>query len=325
MIEKFMYMVLLMCLPSFIFGQNSLESWNDTAIKKEIISFVSKVTDKKSKMYQSPENRIVVFDNDGTLWNEKPTYIHVEAALSMLKKQLQTTPSLAKRQPWKMIANGKLDLSHYGQLFTLESFGLNSVLEQIIGIPYAGITNNEYNTLNKDFLKNWKHPKYKVGYKNLTYKPMKELIKYLQSNDFKVFIYTADEVDFLRPLAKELYNVDAQNVFGTSFKHDLTFENGKGILTRSSQVNWVNNWSHKTELIQRTFGSKVPLIAVGNSNGDEQMLHYTSSYGGLSLWVHHDDALREDKYDKHTQKLQNLTRKGLIKQINISKEWKEVF
>ncbi|HHP0512587.1 TPA: HAD family hydrolase [Vibrio harveyi] len=306
-------------------SQTPLPSWNDSQLKQDIITFVLNTTDRTNKQYQPEYKRIAVFDNDGTLWNEKPTYIHVQATLHTLEAQLKKDNTLATKQPWATIAKGKLDLSHYGQLLNIESFGLNSVLEQLIGVPYAGMTSTAYQKSNEQFLKEWKHPKYKVGYKRLTYKPMKELINYLQKNKFKVYIYTADEVDFLRPLAKDLYNIPAENVFGTSFNHDLTFENGKGVLTRTSQVDWINNWAHKTALIQRTFGEIVPLIAVGNSNGDEQMLHYTASHGGLSLWLHHDDAKREDKYDKHTDKLMKLTNEGIINPIDMSTEWATVF
>lgn len=327
-VKKWLILFIMIMLSPITMASTSkdpLPSWNNSELKQNIIAFVSDTTDKTHKAYQPEENRIAVFDNDGTLWNEKPTYIHVQATLQTLKEQLEKDKTLANRQPWATIAKGKLDLTHYGQLFDMESFGLDSVVEQFIGVPYVGMTSSDYLASNEQFLKEWKHPKYKVGYEGLTYKPMKELINFLQQNQFKVFIYTADEVDFLRPLAKHLYNVPPERVFGSSFKHDLTFEDGKGVLTRSAQPNWINNWAHKTALIQRTFGEVVPLIAVGNSNGDEHMLHYTASHGGLSLWVHHDDAKREDKYDKHTEQLKQLTKKGLIKPINMSKEWVTVF
>ncbi|MGR5062919.1 haloacid dehalogenase-like hydrolase [Photobacterium sp. DNB22_13_2] len=276
-------------------------------------------------MYQPPEKRIAVFDNDGTLWNERPVYIHLQAVLHTLKGQLKKDATLAERQPWATVAEGKLDPSHYAQMFSQESFGLDSIVEQLVGAPYVGMTSHAYTTSNEEFLGSWKHPKYKVGYQNLTYKPMKELVSLLQGNQFKVYIYTADEGAFLRPLAEDLYNIPPENVFGSAFKHDLTFEEGKGVFTRSSRLIWFNNWANKVELIQRTFGDLIPLIAVGNSNGDEHMLHYTASYGGMSLWLHHDDEEREDKYDKHTEKLQHLTEKGGIKQINMSKDWNLVF
>ncbi|ASI91197.1 HAD family hydrolase [Vibrio mediterranei] len=306
-------------------AEQSLANWNDTALKQHIMDFVADTVDESSAQYRPPEERIAVFDNDGTLWNEKPTYIHFQAVFHTLGEQLKRDKSLATRQPWATIASGKPDLSHYGQLFDIESFGLDSIVEQLLGVPYSGMTSSAFMKHNEQFLKTWKHSKYDVGYQDLTYAPMKELIDYLHQNQFKVFIFTADEVDFLRPLSKQLYGIPPERVFGTSIKHDLTFENGIGLLTRSAQPLWINNWAHKSELIQRTFGELVPVIAVGNSNGDQQMLHYTTSHGGLSLWLHHDDPEREDKYDKHTDELQKLTSKGLIKPINMSTEWKVVF
>lgn len=318
--------IVLFCLNSqAIASQDPLPSWNDTELKKSILNYVSDVTEQSNELFQPAEKRIAVFDNDGTLWNEKPVYIHLQAVFHSLNQQLESDPTLANRQPWATIASGKPDPSHYVQMFSQESFGLESIIEQLVGAPYLGMTSKDYRALNKAFLSNWKHPKYKVGYQGLTYQPMKELVNYLQSKQFKVYIYTADEGDFLRPIAEELYNIPPENVFGSAFKHDLTFEGGKGVLTRSSRLVWFNNWANKVELIQRTFGDTVPLIAVGNSNGDEHMLHYTASFGGMSLWLHHDDEQREDKYDKHTDKLQQLTEKEQIKQINMSKDWNTVF
>ncbi|GEM79056.1 HAD family hydrolase [Vibrio superstes] len=319
------FTIIMVLSTPLAFAQQALSSWNDTALKQQIVTFIANTVDKSNEQYRPPEQRIAVFDNDGTLWNEKPTYIHFQAVFHTLGEQLKKDPSLKDRQPWAMVAKGKPDLSHYGQLLDIESFGLDSIVEQVLGVPYSGMTSSVFKKQNEQFLKTWKHPKYKVGYQGLTYQPMKELIDYLHQNQFKVFIFTADEVDFLRPLSQELYNIPPERVFGTSMKHDLTFENGVGVLTRTSQPEWINNWAHKSQLIQRTFGDNVPLIAVGNSNGDQQMLHYTASYGGLALWLHHDDEKREDKYDKHTDELQKLTQQGLITPINMSGEWKTVF
>lgn len=304
---------------------DDMSLWNDGATKTQIIHFVKEATNKQSDHYIAPERRIAVFDNDGTLWTEKPLYTHFFAVIQQIKSQLAADPSLASRQPWKTFATAKPDLSYLSQLMSTESFGINSLADSLFATPFAGMSQAQYTKEMSQFLENWKHPRFKTRVDKLIYAPMKEMISYLQDNDFQVYIYTADEAQFLKPLAEKLYGIPASHVFGTSVSTTYTVENGKTVMTRGGQVDWINNWAHKPELIAKTFGDVVPVMAFGNSNGDAEMLDYVAKNGGLAMWVHHTDGKREYAYDKHTDRLAKLTKSKEIFPIDMKTTWKAVF
>lgn len=304
----------------------ALDSWQDTEVKEDILNFIEQGNDVNAETYIPVEDRIAVFDHDGTLWNEKPLYIHFSAVFNEIGNQLKANPELAHRQPWKSFASGKPDFSYFKQLESLESGSVDSFAEQFMAAPYTGLTTKEFNAKNKAFLENWKHPKHNLDYKGLTYQPMIELVDYLQENDYKVYVVTADEAEFVKPIVSELYNIPPSQVIGSRVAINYTTNaDGKGELVRTGKMEWVNNWANKPKAIQKTFGDKIPVVAVGNSNGDEHMLEYTGTNGGLSLWLHHTDEAREDKYSKSTDKLQTLQSKGIVQEIDMKNDWKEVW
>ncbi|WP_068083109.1 HAD family hydrolase [Polycladidibacter stylochi] len=297
-----------------------LPSWNDTKAKAAIIAHVEALTDPNSKSYLPKERRIATLDNDGTLWTEKPLYIHVLAIFERMKAQMKQAPLLTKQQPYAAIASKKLD--YFKALY--ENQGLDSLAGQLMAVPFAGITTNDYASWMRKWAKGWQHPKFKRPLSQLTYAPMRELITYLKDNQFQVYIFTADEGDFLKLFSQELYGIPPQNVFGSSVHRDFTMSESGATITRTYRIQSINNWSAKARLINQLFGH-APAIAAGNSNGDLQMLQYTHANGGLALLVSHTDDKRETAYHSHTDKVMLDAKKNGWTIIDMKKEWRTIF
>lgn len=299
-----------------------LSSWNDTATKQAIVDFVKAVTDRNSRSYVEPEDRIATFDNDGTMWNEKPTYIHVFAVLDRFKEQMKADPSLAKKEPYKAVA--KKDLGYFVGL--VEHGKFLEVVGDLMGVPFEGMTTTEFEDWNRNWLKTWKHPRFGVGYQDLIYQPMVELFDYLRANDFKVYLCTADEGAFLQLVSKELYGVPSEQVLGSAVKLKYSAEDGAPVLARTGKGAFLNNWDGKPRLIFQTLGKR-PILAGGNSNGDLHMLQYVAEQNrrSLSLLVHHTDGQREYKYNKHTEKVLPLAKKESWTVIDMKNDWKTIF
>jgi hypothetical protein len=266
--------------------------------------------------------RIATFDNDGTLWTEKPVYTHVFALLDRVKEQMAADPTLKDRQPYKAIA--AKDKAYFEDLY--ENQGLDTLVDELLAVPFGGMTTAEYADWNRQWLKNWKHPKFGVGVRGLIYQPMVELILYLETNQFRVYIFTADEGDFLRLAAQELYGLPADRVYGTSVRTDYVAEGNRAGLVRAYRVEFLNNWAGKPRLIEQVIGAR-PILAGGNSNGDEQMLQYVALQGrpSLSLLVHHTDDKREFAYDKHADKVLARAAKERWTVIDMKNDWKRIF
>jgi phosphoglycolate phosphatase-like HAD superfamily hydrolase len=297
-----------------------LPSWNDVASKIAIVGFVNSVTDKAGKDYVPPENRIATFDNDGTLWVEKPLYTHLLGVMAHIKEQMKADPSLAEREPYKAVA--AKNLGYFMELYENASF--ETLISQLLGVPFGGMTHAQYDAWGRKFLAEFKHPKFKVGVEGLIYQPMVELIRYLEANDFTVYIFTADEGAFLRLAATKLYGLPPSQVHGTSMRSEFIVENGKAELVRTYRMHYLDNWDAKPRLIDQVIGKK-PIFAAGNSNGDQHMLQYAALTGGMSVLVHHTDAVREYKYDKHTDKVMPLAEKEGWTVIDMADDWKTIF
>ena len=297
-----------------------LPSWNDTATKKAITHFVEAVTTKGGPNFVPPRDRIATFDNDGTLWNEKPLYIHFFAVFDHMKQQMVADPSLKSRQPYKALATK--DRNYFVSLY--EDASYDTLLGQLIGVPFGGMTTDAFAGWGLAWLKNWKHPKYKVTVKGLIYQPMVELIRYLEANDFKVHIFTADEAAFLRLVSQDLYGLPPDQVHGSSVRIEYVVEDGNAQLLRSYRVRYLDNWAAKPRLIMQELG-QTPILAAGNSNGDLHMLQYTVLNGGLALLLHHTDGGREDRYDSHTDKVMPLAKKEGWTVIDMKNDWGVVF
>ncbi|MCG7521677.1 haloacid dehalogenase-like hydrolase [Ruegeria sp. Ofav3-42] len=301
-------------------ADDPLPSWNDAESRKAIVSFVERVTDMSSDGYVRPEDRIAVFDNDGTLWNEKPLYIHFFAIVDRMKEQMAADPTLKDREPYKALATK--DKAYFTDLN--ENMAFDTLVGDLMAVPFGGMTTKEFDTWGRSWLKGWKHPKYNVGYQDLVYQPMVELILFLESNGFQVHIFTADEAAFLRLAAEEIYGLPTEQVHGSSVRLEYLVEGDEANLMRTYRMDYIDNWDAKPRLINQVLG-KPPIFAAGNSNGDQHMLQYTALNGGMSVLVHHTDGEREDKYDAHTDKVMPLVQKESWTVIDMENDWKRVF
>jgi phosphoglycolate phosphatase-like HAD superfamily hydrolase len=299
-----------------------LPSWNEGPAKQAIIEFVARVTKEDSPDFVPPAERIATFDNDGTLWNEKPLYIHIDALLARYKEQLTANPKLAEQQPYTAVA--KKDLGYFKKLY--EDKAINELVSDLIGVPFEGLTPEQYADWNRKWLDTWKHPRFDVGYRGLTYQPMVELVKHLKANQFKVYIFTADEAAFLRVVSEELYGIPPENVLGSSVKLKFDSSTEPTKLVRTKEMNYLDNWDGKPRLIEQVIGKR-PILAAGNSNGDLEMLQYVGNQKRLSLalLVHHTDEKREYKYDTHTEQVLPAAQKGGWTVVDMARDWKTVF
>jgi hypothetical protein len=267
-----------------------LPSWNDTAAKKSILRFLDKVTAKHSTEFVPATQRIAVFDNDRTLWSEQPMYVELAFTLDRVKALAPDHPGWKDKQPFKAV----LENDHK----SLAEAGERGMMELFIA-THSGITTDEFAKSVTDWLATAKHPKYKRPYTQCVYQPMLELLKLLREQEFKTFIVSGGTVDFMRPWTESVYGVPPEQVVGTAFKKKYDVRNGKPEIVLTPEIDHIDDAAGKPVGISKAIGRR-PLMAFGNSDGDLQMLEYTTAGFGprFGLLVHHTDADREAAYDR---------------------------
>ena len=269
-----------------------LPSWNAGPAKARIVGFVKAVTDKRSKQYVAPADRIAVFDNDGTLWSEQPAYFQLAFALDRVKALAPKHPEWTSTQPFKAALEGDVK--------ALAASGEKGLVELVMA-THAGNTSDEFAQIVREWARSATHPTAKRRYTELTYKPMRELLDYLRANGFRTYIVSGGGVEFLRVLAEELYGVPPEQVIGSSVKTKYEIRDGKPAIVRLPEIDFIDDKAGKPVGIHKFIGRK-PIAAFGNSDGDFEMLEYVTSGPGarLGVLVHHDDAAREFAYDRES-------------------------
>jgi len=269
---------------------DSLPSWNDTAPKQAIIAFVEKTTKAGMSDFVPPTERIAVFDNDGTLWAEQPMYVQLRFALDRVKALAPQHPEWKRKQPFK-----KLLITPKEESVAVSE---HELLELIMG-THAGLTTTEFEKAVTDWLATARHPQTGRLYTEMVYQPMLELLGYLRSNGFKTFIVSGGGIEFMRPWTEKVYGIPPEQVIGSSGK--LKYEVGQGGpgLVKLPEIDFIDDKAGKPVGIQMHIGRR-PVAAFGNSDGDFQMLEWTTAAPGarLGLIIHHDDAVREFAYDR---------------------------
>ena len=310
-------------LDSNILIEDPLPSWNDTDNKKAIINFVDSVTTPGSSMYIEPEDRIATFDNDGTLWTEKPTYFQIEFVLYRIK---QMAP---QHKEWKRDKLIKAALNHDLEKIR-QKFGVGG-MNKLMSLAQSGMTVEKFYKIVQDWISKGKHPITKKKFTEMVYQPMLELIEYLQKNEFKVYIVSGGGIDFMRAWSADVYGIEPEYVIGSFARPVYKKINGKPVLIKTDRLILINNESGKVVSIHQVIGKK-PVISIGNSDGDIQMLEWCSSNekASLSGFVHHTDAKREWAYDKNTNtgKLNrglSLAKKNSWMLIDMKKDWKVIY
>lgn len=292
-----------------------LPSWNDGQPKQTIIDFVQDVTDPDSANYLPIGDRLAVFDNDGTLWLEKPVYIQLAFILDQIKVLAPQHPEWQTEEPFKtLLTDPNPDLK---ALATTEN-----LLQLAMG-THTGMSQTEFDAQVQDFFQQASHPQFQTPYTQLIYQPMVELIHYLKLNNFQVYICSGGGIDFIRAVSEELYGIPPENVIGSAI--NKTFQKND-FIRQADLVNPINDKGGKPVNINRYIG-KIPAIAVGNSDGDIEMLQYADSNPkpDLELLLHHDDLEREFAYDHGTEKALILAQENDWTVISIKKDFKQVF
>ncbi len=267
-----------------------LPSWNNTASKLAITRFVQDTSTPGSSGFVKPAERIAVFDNDGTLWAEQPMYFQLAFALDRVKVLAPLHPEWKQEQPFKAVLEGDMK--------TVMSGGEHTVLELIMA-THAGTTTDEFAQIVQDWLDSARHPKTGRPYTDMVYQPMLELLAYLRANDFKTYIVSGGGIEFMRPWSERVYGIPPEQVVGSSIKTKYELRDNKPVLVRLPEINFIDDKGGKPVGINQHIGRR-PIAAFGNSDGDLQMLQWTSAGDGarFGLLVHHTDAEREWAYDR---------------------------
>ncbi len=302
--------------------QDPLPSWNEGATKKAIVDFVAAVSTSGSTDYVSPENRIATFDNDGTLWPEQPMYTQLAFALDRVKAMAPLRPEWKDKQPFKAVIEGDLK--------ALADAGEHGLLELVMA-THTGMTTDEFAKIVTDWLATAKHPKFKKPYTELVYQPMLELLAYLRANEFKTYIVSGGGIEFMRPWSKAVYGIPPEQVIGSSIKTKFEMRDGRPRLFRLPEIDFIDDKAGKPVGINQYIGRQ-PIAAFGNSDGDLQMLQWTTLAEGrrFGLIVHHTDAEREYAYDRKSpfgklDKALDAAESNQWTVVDMKRDWKVIF
>jgi phosphoglycolate phosphatase-like HAD superfamily hydrolase len=300
-----------------------LPSWNDGQAKQAIVEFVAKVTKKGAPDFVPPAERIATFDNDGTLWAEQPMYFQLFFALDRVKALAPQHPEWKDKEPFASLLKGDVKAALAG--------GARALLE-IVMATHAGMTTDEFAAVVREWIATAKHPKTGKRYTEMVYRPMRELLGYLRANGFKTFIVSGGGIEFMRPWTERVYGIPPEQVVGSSIKTKYEVRDGKPVLVRLPEIDFIDDKTGKPVGINAHIGRR-PIAAFGNSDGDREMLEWTQAGGGVRLMmlVHHDDAAREWAYGPESKigtfsdaLMAEAKQKGWTV-ISMKDDWKRVF
>ena len=306
-----------------------LPSWNDGAAKQAILDFVRATSDRSSPSYVVPEDRIAVFDQDGTLWVEQPMYTQVIYCLDRVPDVVAKKPELKNREPFKTVLSGNRE--------AIARLPMQD-LYKILAATLSGMTVEEFNAEAKKWLETARHPRWNRLYTELAYQPMLEVFRYLRDNAYKTYIVTGGGQDFVRMYAEKVYGIPPEQVIGTAGGTKFAYaSNGKPYLTKEPKLLLNDNNAGKPEGIHLMIGRR-PYAAFGNSTGDRQMLEWTAAGDGarLKMLLLHDDAAREYAYGPaqglpdtkvgtFTPALYDEANKNGWTVISMKNDWRRVF
>jgi phosphoglycolate phosphatase-like HAD superfamily hydrolase len=267
-----------------------LASWNDTPTRAAIVDFVERTTTEGGADYLAPLDRIAVFDNDGTLWTEQPLYNQFLFAIDRLRALAPDHPEWNDQPALAAILKG--DMAAFG------ATGMNGVV-QLVMATHAGLTTDEFDAVVLDWIGTAQHPVWKRPYPKTAFQPMIELLDYLRANGYSTFIVSGGGVEFMRAFSLDAYGIPPEQVIGSTGKTEFKIVDGKPVLNKLPEIDAVNDGPGKPVGIDKFLGRR-PVITVGNSDGDLEMLLYTEAGDGprLMALLHHDDDAREQAYDK---------------------------
>ena len=299
-----------------------LPSWNDGPARARIVEFVQQVTDPTSRSYVPPAERIAVFDNDGTLWSEQPVYFQLAFVVDRVRAIAPQHPEWQAEEPFKSLLAG--------DLAAVAASGEEGIA-RLVASTHAGMSVDEFRAIVAQWLATARHPRFKRPYTDLVFVPMQELLVYLRANGFRTFIVSGGGVDFMRVLSERAYGIPPEQVIGSTLATRYEVVDGKPVIVRLPKIEFVDDQAGKPIGINRSIGRR-PILAAGNSDGDLQMLEYTTGASGprLGLIVHHDDAEREYAYDRQSsigrldKALDAAAQRGWIV-VSMKSDWNRVY
>ncbi|WP_121065143.1 HAD family hydrolase [Chachezhania antarctica] len=299
-----------------------LPSWEDGASKTAIVTFVENVTDPTSDSFVPEASRIATFDNDGTLWAEKPVYFQFLFAIDRLKEMAKADPSVLSSDVLKAAADGDMK--------TVAASGEKGLLE-IIGVTHSGMSVDDFDADAKTWLATAEHPQKHMPITSMTYQPMLELLTYLRDEGFRTYIVSGGGMDFIRSFSDDAYNIPASQVVGSMGNYEYSVKDGTPQIDKTPGLFFNDDKTGKPLGIQARIGQR-PILAVGNSDGDFEMLQWTTAGDGqrLGMIVHHTDADREWAYDRdsHVGKLDKALDaapdEGWIV-VDMKNDWKRIW
>jgi phosphoserine phosphatase len=304
-----------------------LSTWRDGPAKQAIVEFVARVSGADGSEPVPFEERVAVFDNDGTLWCEKPMPIQLDFILRRLFAMAEADPALRDRQPWKAAHErdygwlSKLLAGHYARDDT-------NVMVLAAGIlaAYDGISVEDFEAQADDFLRTAQHPTLGRGYLDCAYAPMLELLAYLADNGFSNYIVSGGGRDFMRPISHDVYGIPRQRVIGSSVALAYTSDERGGTITHKAEADYLDDGPEKPIRIWSRTGRR-PLLAAGNSNGDIPMLHFSQHRAKpfLRLLILHDDAEREFAYTTGAEQALDQAAADGWTVVSVKNDWASVF
>jgi len=304
-----------------------LPSWNEGTSKRSILHFVETVTAADGVEFVPPSARIAVFDNDGTLWCEKPMYIQFDLILRKLAAQAEGDPSLRSKQPWQ--AAWEKDFDWLGGAIAKHYQGDDSEMQVLLaGILFLseGQAVEQVEAAARDFIENERHPTLDRAYRECIYQPMLELLRYLEANGFINYIVSGGGRDFMRGFAQDLYGIPRERVIGSTVAYRFVESGDSGEIVQQAELDVFDDGPGKPIQIWNVIGRR-PILAAGNSNGDLPMMAFAggASLPALRLLVVHDDADREFDYVAGAEKVINAAQTHGWTAVSILRDWKQVF
>ena len=300
-----------------------LPSWREGPNKQSILDFVTDVTTEGRPGFVPPAERIAVFDNDGTLWSEQPGYFQFFFVLDRVRALAPQNPDWATRQPFKAAIEGDMK--------ALAETGEHGLMELVMA-THAAMTPEAFQAIVAGWLETARHPRFKDRrFDSLVFQPMLELLGHLRASGFKTFIVSGGGVEFMRVFAERAYGVPPEQVIGSSIKTGFELRDGKATLVRKPELNFFDDKAGKPIAINQHIGRR-PTIAVGNSDGDFEMLQWSTEGPGrrLGIIVRHDDATREYAYDRDSsigrlaRALDEAPSRGWVV-VSMQNDWKTIY
>jgi phosphoglycolate phosphatase-like HAD superfamily hydrolase len=304
-------------------AQTGLASWNNSEAYEHIMAFVKAATDSNSQDFIPVADRIAVFDNDGTLWSEQPYYFQLAYAIDACKAMAPQHPEWKNKEPFaSLLAGDMAKVLHSGEKGLLA----------LVAASHAGMSSDSFCSRVKAWIDTARHPQTGKPYTNMVYQPMLELLQYLRANGFTTYIVSGGGIDFLRVWAEPVYGIAPGQVVGSSLKAAYSVVDGKPQINKLAELNFIDDGPGKPVGIYQHIGKR-PVFAAGNSDGDYEMLHYTTThpqYKSLGILIHHTDESREYRYDslssigKLKRGLQDAGALGW-KVVDMKTDWSSIF